>query len=437
MRPLSADPGRDAALARRLRAGEEVSGDGKLCINNAAKYAHRFLRFGPGTDERDAEYDALNHGDASRVSEGARGYRLGVADKPATDAMEEGGQYQRLLVAIVVFVGELGAFCLLGALSVGVILAQVLLLLLLAFAPVALVAAAIPGRGHNFFRGWLEKLAGYLLRKAAYSLILAILLAVNGALALATSGLGWLMSFGLQGLFFWAVFLQRRTLTESLVGIATGPRAPGRDGTLRVLGLYYGARTVARPLRRAARRPRSQGSAPEGGRGGGGGRGAGPSPTPSPGSDRPAPTRNAVPGSGSGAPERAKRTGPSGAATRGSRTGDSASRDAGSDGGSAGKANGGKRDPRPAADRKGRGEERSPKSAPPGGREAAKPGDRPPVRQEGSGSEAEKSLGEELRADRGRGRKAARKPPEKGRPDGGETAPRSRRRRKRGKGGRS
>ena len=48
--------------------------------------------------------------------------------------MEEGGQYQRLLLALVLFVGELGAFLLLGSLSVGVILAQVLLLLLLAFA---------------------------------------------------------------------------------------------------------------------------------------------------------------------------------------------------------------------------------------------------------------------------------------------------------------
>ena len=99
----------------------------------------------------------------------------------------------------------------------------------------ALVAAAIPGRGHDFFKGWLEKLAGYLLRKAAYSLILAILLAVNGALPSATAQLGWLMSFGLQALFFWAVFLQRKTLAESLIGIATGPGAPGRDGSLRVL----------------------------------------------------------------------------------------------------------------------------------------------------------------------------------------------------------
>ncbi len=252
VRPLSSDPARDAALARRLRAGGEVSADGKICVNNAEKYAPHFLRFGFWTEERDAEYEALDAGDSSKLpaADPARaGYRLGAADRPASDAMEEGGQYQRLLIAIVVFVGEMGAFCLLGSLAVGIVLAQILLLLLLAFAPVALVAAVIPGRGHDFFKGWLEKLAGYLLRKAAYSLILAILLAVNGALASATEQLGWLMSFGLQALFFWAVFLQRKSLSQSLVGIATGAGSPGREGALRVLTLYAGARMAARPLR--------------------------------------------------------------------------------------------------------------------------------------------------------------------------------------------
>jgi hypothetical protein len=260
VRPLSQNPSRDTQLARRLQSGTEVTADGKVCVNNANKYASHFLRFGLGSDERDDEYDALDHGDSSKLPDAdseKAGYRLGVADKPATDAMEEGGQYQRLLIAIVVFLGELGTFLLLGSLSVGVILAQVLLLLLLAFAPVALVAAAIPGRGHAFFKGWLEKLAGYLLRKAAYSLILATLLAVNGALATATAQLGWLMSFGLQALFFWAVFLQRKSLSESLIGIATGPGTPGRDGSLRVLALYAGARTVGRPLRGLRRSSRS------------------------------------------------------------------------------------------------------------------------------------------------------------------------------------
>lgn len=278
VRPLSQNPGRDAQLARRLASGTEVTADGKVCVNNANKYARHFLSFGLETDERNAEYEALDHGDSSEVPEAdteRKGYRLGVADKPATDAMEEGGQYQRFLLALVVFVGELGAFLLLGSLSVGIILAQVLLLLLLAFAPVALVAAVIPGRGHAFFKGWLEKLGGYLLRKAAYSLILAVLLAVAGALASATSAMGWLMSFGLQALFFWAVFLQRKSLAESLIGIATGPGAPGREGTLRVMALYAGARTMGRPLRGLRRASRRAGEAPGRALGGLGGRGRG------------------------------------------------------------------------------------------------------------------------------------------------------------------
>jgi hypothetical protein len=257
VRPFSSNPARDAALARRLQAGTEILADGKVCVNNAAKYAPHFLRYSLGAeehDERDREYEALNDGDASDLPDAERtGYRLGIADKPATDAMEEGGQYQRLLLALVLFVGELGAFLLVGSLSIGVILAQVLLLLLLAFSPVALIAAVIPGRGHDFFKGWLQKLAGYLLRKAAYSLILAVLLAVTAAMQSATAQLGWLMSFGLQSLFFWAVFLQRKALTEGLVGIATGPGAPGRDASLRLLSLYAGGRIagrLARPLRR-------------------------------------------------------------------------------------------------------------------------------------------------------------------------------------------
>lgn len=269
VRPLSPDPGRDTALWRRLQSGTAVQADGKTCINNVNKYASHFLRFAGGSDERDAEYEALNEGDSSRLPDAdpskTRGdYRLGVADKPATDAMEEGGQYQRLLIAVVVFFGELGAFVLLGALSVGVILAQILLLLMLAFAPVALVFAVIPGRGHDFFRGWLTRLAGLLLRKAVYSLILAVLLAVNAALAAATSQLGWLMSFGLQGLFFWAVFLQRRQLTDRILGATAGSEASGGAGFGRALDIYYGARTGGRIVGRTIRSVR-----------GGGGRAAG------------------------------------------------------------------------------------------------------------------------------------------------------------------
>jgi hypothetical protein len=405
VRPLSLNPSREATLAHRLGAGTEVAADGKVCVNNANKYASHFLRFGPGTDERSAEYDALNHGDSSKLpeadSEGS-GYRLGVADKPASDAMEEGGQYQRLLVAIVVFCGELGAFCLLGALSVGVILAQVLLLLLLAFAPVALVAAAIPGRGHDFFKSWLRKLAGYLLRKAAYSLILAILLAVNGALASATSGLGWLMSFGLQALFFWAVFLQRKALAESLVGIATGPGAPGRDGALRVLALYAGARTLGRPLRGVGRSARSAAGVP--GRLFGGGSGSRRS-----GSDRPSGLAGSMPrlDASDGQP-------PGGKVPRGDSPGSGerlhpvrVDRDADE----AGRARSAQATPAEEPRRDQRPEK-------PAKKDSKQPQPQPslrssaPVRPEPSTGE-EPSLGAELRAERGLSRKAPRKPARK------------------------
>jgi hypothetical protein len=244
--------------ARRLEAGEEVSVGGKTCVQNLKRYGPHFLRFEPGSGERDDEYEALSHGDGSKLPDADPGkkdggYELGPVDKPAAAAMEKGGQYQRLLVAIVVFVAELGAFCLLGALSIGVITAQILLLLLLAFSPIALVAAAIPGRGHRFFKGWLARLAGFLLRKAAYSLVLAVLLAVCAAISAATSELGWLLSFGLQCAFFWAVFLQRRSLTDGLIGAVTGPGVPGRERTLDAVALYMGARTGTRLASRPAR----------------------------------------------------------------------------------------------------------------------------------------------------------------------------------------
>jgi hypothetical protein len=254
VRPLSSDPARDAVLSQQLRSGTEVQADGKVCINNENKYAPHFLAYSPESDPRNAEYDALSNGDASKLPDSDPGkqsgtYQLSAADKPAADAMGKGGQYQRLLMAVVVFAGELGAFLLLGVLSVAVILAQVLVLLLLAFAPVALVIGVYPGRGHDFFRGWLSRLATFLLRKAIYSLILAVLLAVAAAVGDATSNLGWLLSFGLEAAFFWAVFLYRHQLTGQLTAATTGTTVKPEEGTLKLAILYAAGRLATRALR--------------------------------------------------------------------------------------------------------------------------------------------------------------------------------------------
>lgn len=245
VRPLSSNPGQDAHLASHLEAGSEVRAQGKTCINNRNKYASHFLAYPFQSKDRNSEHEALEKGDTGKLPSSdpgkTGGYQLGKADEPAAEAMGKGGQYQRLLLSIVILLGEIGGFLLLGALALGVILAQLLLLLLLCFAPVALLLGIFPGRGHDFFRAWLAKLAGYLARKVIYSLILAVTLAVSQALADATSNLGWLLAFVLQAAFLWTVFIQRKSLTSDLLAATAGHQA-AREGTSRLQTLYYTTR---------------------------------------------------------------------------------------------------------------------------------------------------------------------------------------------------
>ncbi len=259
VRPLSGNAGQDAQLASQLEAGSEVHAQGKTCINNRNKYASHFLAYPFQSKARNSEHEALEKGDtgdlpSSDPGKGNGTYTLGKADEPAAEAMGKGGQYQRLLLSIVILLGEIGAFLLLGALALGVILAQLLLLLLLSFAPVALLIGIFPGRGHDFFRAWLGKLAGYLARKVIYSLILAVTLAVSQALADATSNLGWLLAFVLQATFLWMVFIQRERLTSDLLTATAGPHA-GRDGNSRLQTLYYATRLTQMARRRKPPKP--------------------------------------------------------------------------------------------------------------------------------------------------------------------------------------
>jgi len=245
VRPLSSNPEEETRLANQLEDGTEVKGQGgKVCINNRNKYATHFLQYPFQSPNRNAEHEALEHGDREDLpeadsSKNSGTYPLGPADEPAAEAMGKGGQYQRLLLAFLILLGEIGAYLLLGALAVGVILAQILLLALLAFAPVALLVGIFPGRGHEFFRRWLGKLAGYLARKVIYSLILAVVLAVCSALDNATSNLGWLLAFSLQAAFLWTIFLQRRKLTDDLLSGTVGHHA--EDGN-RLANLYFASR---------------------------------------------------------------------------------------------------------------------------------------------------------------------------------------------------
>jgi hypothetical protein len=255
VRPLAADPAADAKARAQLQRTGQLSTPAKQCVDNTVRYPAHFLMFPPGSDDRDSEFDAINNADPSKLPDSdptKNTYKPAIVDKPVSDAMEAGGQYQRLLLAIVILVGELGALLLLGALCVSVLLAQIVVLLLACFSPVALVAAIIPGRGHDLFRTWATHLVMYLARKAVYSLVLAIVLAVLAALQDASTNLGWLLSFALQAMLLWMVFLQRDKLAGHITAALAGQH-PGRDTQLRrLLGVAY-ATSLVNPARR--RRP--------------------------------------------------------------------------------------------------------------------------------------------------------------------------------------
>jgi hypothetical protein len=266
VRPLGGNPAQEATLSSQLESGTELRVGAKMCINNENKYDPHFLAYPFQSKDRNSEYEALEKGDdedlpSSDPAKNNGSYPLGPADESAAEAAGKGGQYQRVLLAIVIFVGELGAFLLLGALAVGVILAAILLLLHLAFAPVALVLGVIPGRGHDFFRAWLSRLAGYLLTKVIYSLILAVVLAVCQALADATSNLGWLLAFLLQAAFMWAVLSNRKRLTRELLSATAGGSASEANY---LQTLYYSTRLLGMARRRHSTPPPQGGGSPSG-----------------------------------------------------------------------------------------------------------------------------------------------------------------------------
>ena len=229
------------------------------------EYALLYLPHEPGSDERDAVYEALREGEkpsvadtntAPSVSDASGDVAPSVfgdsefdkSDAVAVDVQQEGGALQRLVYSALVFVGALGVVILVGFLSVAVILAQVIALVFLAFTPIALVVGIFPGRGHDFFAGWLSKLGIAIVIKAAYSLLLAVVMAVSSALLAATTELGFLFVFGIQTLFFWAVFVYRKALANRpIAALAGGGDERDREG--------HGARGVAKTVGRAVTSP--------------------------------------------------------------------------------------------------------------------------------------------------------------------------------------
>ena len=184
--------------------------EGARCIDNEKRYANRVLT--KSGEDRSKELEKIAKGDDP----------YDEIDRPALDIQQPEGGYARLTIALLVLAASLGAVALLGTIAAALIISQLLVLFWLVFSPIMLVAAVYPGRGHALFIGWLQKLASSLIAIAIYSLILAIVLTLAHALHQATPALGWLMSFTLQGIFYWSILLYRRRIFELLTSAITG-----------------------------------------------------------------------------------------------------------------------------------------------------------------------------------------------------------------------
>jgi hypothetical protein len=192
-----------------LRQGADGHGD----------YARRFLRYGHGTDERNAEYDALRSGSSPGGAQFAD-TTIDRTDAPAVDMMQAEGAVQRLIYTLLIVFGMAGGVLLLGLLSVAALFMQLAVAMLFLATPFMILVALLPP-AHFVFERWAGLLGKALVGSLFYSLLLAVVLTTSEALmafgdATTSSTPGYFLAFVGQAILFWGAFLMRKRILGSV-----------------------------------------------------------------------------------------------------------------------------------------------------------------------------------------------------------------------------
>jgi hypothetical protein len=174
-----------------------------------------------------------------------------VAKNPDRGSLQDsGGTVPRFALLALIAIGMAGAIAFLGLLGVRLLLAAVLALLLLLFAPAVLLAPAFGEGGRATFVAWAQRLLGALVAKLIYALFLAVTLAA--AATISRLDVGWFATWLLQIAFWWGVLLKRRDLI-GFVSAGTTTRT-GRGTLSGGLGQAYYAAQLGRTVRAGAAR---------------------------------------------------------------------------------------------------------------------------------------------------------------------------------------
>jgi hypothetical protein len=215
-------------------------------------------RNGISGDHSDSLYRALCHNDDDTHCEGP--------SKQAAQWRTEQGTWPRAGGLCLIGLGLFGMLALLGFIAARLLGAALLTVLYLLLAPVAVLAPCLGCTGRNTFTGWLTRLAGAVLAKLIYSVLLGVVLVVLGLLQ-AIGDTGWWTQWLLIGAFWWIVFARRdEVLQFARLGHAEtahagarfasnvlAARQAGRTATGAALSFGRGGALAARGAARGAR----------------------------------------------------------------------------------------------------------------------------------------------------------------------------------------
>jgi TrbL/VirB6 plasmid conjugal transfer protein len=190
-------------------------------------YAHRFLRYAPGSAERKAEYDALREGQVPDTPQFAD-IKIDKTDAPAVDMMQAQGSLQRIAFVLLMVGCMVFGALLIALVSIAALFAQIAIALLFILAPFLILVALYPP-AHGLYMRWASLLGKALIGKLVYSLVLAIPLSTSAALLTIGGTAGYFIAFALQALLFGGVFIKRRVIVEKLTSSKTAERYSGSE----------------------------------------------------------------------------------------------------------------------------------------------------------------------------------------------------------------
>jgi hypothetical protein len=158
----------------------------------------------------------------------------------------QSGTTARLGGLLLIALGALGMLLLLGFIALQLLGAELMGLVYLLLAPIAVLAPALGDGGRAAFRTWAMRLVGAVAAKLLFSFLLGVVLLLTHAL-LTLPGLGWWTRWLLASALWWSTYLQRGRALAALEGGWHAGRAPRTAGGG---GMPVGARATAPPVAR-------------------------------------------------------------------------------------------------------------------------------------------------------------------------------------------